>query len=282
MDKKLPTITIEGTEFFIDVVKEELIERANSQNRIRVKNMLYTGQGYHFHYDTVNRNLAAFGTAGDFTETKGVREITIPNLSDLDPDRMAQRYNQTIENIKGKTDFELAIKPGSLLDLRLNQRILPTVEIAGHSFFVDTAMDRLRPKDDFRSKGIPLEKISEYYDRTAHAYIIPYNPATHEFQEIDHLAITELPKEIIVVKFPHHQELDRVGWNVKYGFAPVHCIKEQDFQMHFKALTLPWQETNIPHSIKLNLEEKKLQKENQPAAEKMTERTLNAKKGRKI
>lgn len=282
MEKKLPILIIEGTEFAIDVVKEELIEKANSQNRIPVKNMLYSTKGYDFHYDTKSRNLARFGKTPDPTERKDIREVSIPNLSELDPVRMAERYNQTIENIKGKTDFELAIKPGSLLDMRLNKKILPTVEIAGHSFFVDTAMDRLRPKDDFKSKGIPLDQISDYYDRTARAYIIPYNPATHEFREIDHFTVTALPKDIIVVQFPHHQQLDRVGWNVKYGFAPVHCLKEQDFQMHFKALILPWQQTNIPQSIRFNLEEKKLRRENKPAAEKLPDPALNAKKGRKM
>ncbi|SFO17695.1 hypothetical protein SAMN05421741_12415 [Paenimyroides ummariense] len=31
-------------------------------------------------------------------------------------------------------------------DMRVNQGILPTIEIAGHTFYVDIRMDKLRPK----------------------------------------------------------------------------------------------------------------------------------------
>lgn len=259
MKTVLPTIKIEGTEFIIDVLKEKLREKANPANSMNVKDMLYVGDGYEFHYDTSTKNKATFGAVSDFLNDKHILRTKIPNLTDLDPAGMAKRYNQTIENIKGKTDFELTLKPGSLLDLRWNQKILPVLKIEEHPFFVDIAGGRLRPKDDFKSKGIGLEQIKDYYDRYAHSYIIPYNPKTHEFQEIDHLSIVELPKEIKIVKFPHLQELDRVGWNVKYGFGPAYCIKEEEFKLHFKAVTLPWEKTNIPDSIKLNLEEKRIQ-----------------------
>ncbi|MGJ1359996.1 hypothetical protein ACR79K_25155 [Sphingobacterium siyangense] len=39
-------------------------------------------------------------------------------------------------------------------DLRVNKGMLPTIDIAGHTFYVDIRMDMLRPKDDFLSKGI--------------------------------------------------------------------------------------------------------------------------------
>ena len=277
MKKTAPAINIEGTEFIIDVLKEELREKANPANSMNIKDMLYVGDGYEFHYDTSTKNKATFGAVSDFLNDKHILRTKIPNLTELDPAGMAKRYNQTVENIKGKTDFELTLKPGSLLDLRWNQKILPILKIEGHPFFVDIAGGKLRPKDDFKSKGIGLEQISGYYDRYAHSYIIPYNPKTHEFQEIDHLSILELPKEIIIVKFPHLQELDRVGWNVKYGFGPAHCINEKEFQLHFKAVTLPWKETNIPDSIKLNLEQKKMQQD-----EKLSDSDLQSKKGRKI
>ena len=54
------------------------------------------------------------------------------------------------------------IEPGSLFDLRLNKGILPTIEIAGHPFYVDLRMNKLRPKDDFISKGIDFTEIKDY------------------------------------------------------------------------------------------------------------------------
>nr|WP_315240040.1 hypothetical protein [uncultured Flavobacterium sp.] len=150
------------------------------------------------------------------------------------------------------------IEPGSLVDLRLNKGILPTLDIAGHTFYVDLQMDKLRPKDDFKSKGINFTEIKDYYDRDRRAYVIPYNPTTHEFQQDDVSKITELPKDIIIVQFPSLYELDIVGWNKKYG----NSLTNQDVkQMHFEARTLPWIDTNLIEHIKRNVAEQLQPKE---------------------
>ena len=150
------------------------------------------------------------------------------------------------------------IEPGSLLDLRLNKGILPTLDIAGHTFYVDLQMDKLRPKDDFKSKGINFTEIKDYYDRDRRAYVIPYNPATHEFQQDDVSAITELPKDTIIVQFPGLYELDIVGWNRKYS----NSVANQDVkQMHFEARILPWVDTNLIEHIKRNAAEQLLPKD---------------------
>lgn len=51
MERILPTIDIEGTEFIIDAQNEELREKANLKNCIAMTSMLYVGRGYNFHYD---------------------------------------------------------------------------------------------------------------------------------------------------------------------------------------------------------------------------------------
>ncbi|WP_449387196.1 hypothetical protein [Chryseobacterium lineare] len=150
------------------------------------------------------------------------------------------------------------IEPGSLLDLRLNKGMLPTLDIAGHTFYVDLRMDKLRPKDDFISKGINFTEIKDYYDRDRRAYVIPYNPNKREFQQDDVSKMTELPTDIIIVQFPNQYELDIVGWNRKYG----NSITDQDVkQMHFEARTLPWVDTNVIEHIKLNVAEQLQPKE---------------------
>ena len=282
MEKALPTIDIEGTEFIVDVLKNELREKAEPDNTVDIERMLYVGRGYNFFYDTNIKNIAEFEAFLDFADNKHIKDVTIPNLTELDPDGVAEKYKTTPENIKGKTDFELDIIPGSLLDLRWNKKILPIVEIAGHPFFVDLEMKKLRPKDDPVSKGIDLQQIKEYYNRGMQAYIIPYNPSTREFQEIDHLKITELPKDIVIVKFPHTRDMDHVGWNVQYGFGPGHHINEKDYTLHFKAVTLPWEKTNIPNSIKLNLEAQRQAEKNKLPPEKLPNIAPEIKKGRKM
>lgn len=142
------------------------------------------------------------------------------------------------------------IEPGSLLDLRVNKGILPTLDIAGHTFYVDLQMDKLRPKDDFTSKGINFTEIKDYYDRDRRAYVIPYNPTTHQFQQDDISSITELPKDTVIVQFPSQYELDIVGWNKKHN----NSFASRDLmQMHFEARTLPWVDTNLIENIKRNV-----------------------------
>lgn len=282
MKKALPVIDIEGTEFIVDVLKNELREKAAPQNTVDIGQMLYVGRGYNFFYDTNIKNIAEFEAFLDFADNKHIKDVTIPNLTELDPEGMAEKYKTALENIKGKTDFELDIIPGSLLDMRWNKKILPIVEIGGHPFYVDLEMKKLCPKDDPDSKGIDLQQIREYYNRSVQAYIIPYNPSTREFQEIDHLTITELPKDIIIVKFPHTQEMDRVGWNVQYGFGPGHHINETEYTLHFKAVTLPWEKTNIPNSIKLNLQAQHQAEKNKLTSEELPNIPPEIKKGRKM
>ncbi len=38
------------------------------------------------------------------------------------------------------------------------------MDITRHTFFVGIRMDKLRPKDDFLSKGIAFSDIAIYYD----------------------------------------------------------------------------------------------------------------------
>lgn len=150
------------------------------------------------------------------------------------------------------------IEPGSLLDLRLNKGMLPTLDIAGHTFYVDLRMNKLRPKDDFISKGIDFTEIKDYYDRERRAFVIPYNPTKREFQQDDVSKMTELPTDIIIVQFPNQYELDIVGWNRKHN----NSIASNDLkQMHFEARTLPWIDTNVIEHIKRNVAEQLQPKE---------------------
>ncbi|SMO72053.1 hypothetical protein SAMN06265171_105196 [Chryseobacterium rhizoplanae] len=138
-------------------------------------------------------------------------------------------------------------------DLRVNKGQLPTIMIAGHTFFVDIRMDMLRPKDDFLSKGIVFSDIQNYYDEDQNSYIIPYNRRTHEFQDIDFSMINEFPKDLIAVQFPIENELDRIGWNRHHGFELTEGLSKQGFKMQFEAKQISWEDTVLADMIKSNL-----------------------------
>ena len=183
--------------------------------------------------------------------------------------------------VKIREEKETTTKPEKAYDLRVNKGVLPTVDIAGHTFYVDLRMNMLRPKDDFLSKGIKFSKVESYYDLEARTYTIPYNPTTHEFQEPDYKNIKELPKDLIAVEFPSERLLDRIGWNRKYGFELNHGIDKDNFKIHFTAKHIPWKETFLVGLIESNLKLEKKQKEKNEK-QQINEPKTNKRKGRKM
>ncbi len=252
MKRKLPIYTIEGTDFLVDVDKVELREKSNPENVISFFEMKDVGNGYVFDYSIKDKNLPSlFGTDQEITT------LQIPEMVDLDPVGMAEKYGISMRNIKGKTDFDLMVDQSALQQRQMGR--LTTIDIAGHLFYVDIPMDMLRPKDDFHSKGIQFSEIDNYYDEVKNRYIIPYNPRTREFQEPDFNTILAIPKELIVIEFPHERVLDPVGVNRKWGYAETEDLKKINIKPHFEAKIIHWKETGIEETINENI--KKLQRQ---------------------
>lgn len=273
MERELPTITIEGTDFIVDVRKLELRERSDLKNTIAFEDMRDVGDGYTFEYSLKNKNLPSLFD-------RGSRTVKIPEFVMLDPIGMAEKYNHTVDGIEGKSDFDLMVNQEAY-DMRVNKGILPTVDIVGHTFYVDIRMDMLRPKDDFLSKGIVFSDIENYYDEDKRTYTIPYNPKKHEFQEPDYQNIKELPKDLIAVQFPSERLLDRIGWNRQHGFELTQGLAWKGLKLKFTAKPIPWGKTFLVNLIKSNL---KTEKEQRKASEKQlpAQEDKSKRKGRKM
>ncbi|MBS7320719.1 MAG: hypothetical protein KIG55_03895 [Myroides sp.] len=169
-------------------------------------------------------------------------------------------------------------------DMRVNKGILPTVDIAGHTFYVDIRMDMLRPKDDFLSKGIVFDEIDHYFSDERDTYLIPYDPKKHEFRELDYDNLLSIPKDLIAVEFPFQRVLDPIGWNRHGGWDIKDDLKLIGLKSHFQAKTIPWEETFIRDIIKDNLEKvkQKSEKEKQPNKSVVPPKEPQRKKGRKM
>lgn len=246
MKRELPIFSILGTDFLVDVTKPELREKTNPENTVSFFEMHDLGNGYLFDYRPKDKSIAPL-----FSDEEENLTIRLPQLVELDPVGMAERYGKTLAEIQGKSDFEIMVD-----QLALQQRLqgrLPTIDIAGHIFYVDIRMDKLRPKDDFFSNGIVFSEVDHYYNDEREAYIMPYNPSTHEFQELDYDIITAFPKELIAIEFPHERMLDPVGVNRKGGWEDTFELKETPVKTHFIAKTLDWKDTDIGETIKENL-----------------------------
>lgn len=268
MKRELPIINIEGTDFIVDVERFELREKANPLNRINIFDLKDNGSAYTLEYCPQRKNVFI-----PFVSNKLIY-VNVPPLNKLDPIGMAKKYKQTTKAIEGKTDFAIMVNQ-RLFDLRVNKGVLPTVKIAGHTFYVDLRMDKLRPKDNFLSNGIVFSDIKKYYDEKKGAYIIPYNPKTLEFQEPDSLTIKEFPKDLMAVSFPSERMLDRIGWNRRYGLELTRELAMTGLKMKFTAKNIPWKKTFLADVIEKNLQ--KIAGKQQPAQSKQSKR-----KGRRL
>lgn len=246
MERELPTINIEGTDFVVDVSKLELREKADQKNIISFKDMQDVGDGYTFEYRPNDKNLP--GRFDNESITVKIAEFVV-----LDPAGMAKKYSSSVDRIEGKSDFELMVDQQAF-DMRVNKGILPTVDIAGHTFYVDIRMDMLRPKDDFLSKGIVFDEIDHYFSEEKNAYLIPYDPKKHEFRELEYDNLLGIPKDLIAVEFPFQKELDPIGWNRHNGWNIKDDLKQIGLKSHFHAKTVAWKKTYIMEIIKDNLD----------------------------
>ncbi|MDQ1803077.1 hypothetical protein RAH57_03710 [Chryseobacterium sp. CKR4-1] len=241
-----PVINIEESEFVVDVNNFLLWEKNNPHNTIQFSDMKDTGDGYEFEYCRDDKNIPFF-----FYSDNSVM-VKLPALIELDPEGMAMKYNFSVQDFKGKTDFDIMVDKVEY-DKRVFIGILPILDIAGHTFYVDLRMDMLRPKDDFLSKGIVFSKLDGYYIENKEKYLIPYNPETREFQEPNYHAITEFPKDLIAIEIPMEKKLDPVGWNRKMGLDPKADLKWVGLRSQHTATIIPWKDTPLLKIIDSNL-----------------------------
>lgn len=246
---RLPVIDVAGTDFFVDVTRFQLIELFDSNNVIPFNKMEDYGDGYRFDYNKTLKNVPEYPDRPDL-------EFKMQEFILLDPAGIARKYNISIEEVKGKTDFDFMVDQKEF-DLRVNQGRLPTIDIAGHLFYVDMRMDKLRPKDDFLSNGISFEDIDPYFSDERNTYLIPYDPKKHEFRELDYDNLLKIPKDLIAVALPFQQVLDPVGWNRKNGWDIKQDLKHLGLKGHFTAKVVDWKQTYIVDIINDNLERKK-------------------------
>jgi hypothetical protein len=204
------------------------------------------GDGYVFDYSLKDKNLP-----GLFN--KEITTIKLPEMVILDPTGMAHKYHISLDAINDKTDFDLMVDQKAF-DMRVNKGILPAVDIAGHTFYVDIRMDMLRPKDDFLSRGVVFDEIDHYFSEERNAYLIPYDPKKLEFRELDYDKVIEYPKNLIAIEFPRQKEPDPVGWNRNGGWNIKDNLKQIGLKPHFQAKTIPWEETYLREIIKINLQ----------------------------
>lgn len=289
MKDNLHYLEIEGTAFFVDSDNAALIEKENHGNKIFFNAMRDHGSYFSFDYSRQNKNIHSIT---GISHIKGIVHRILESALENDAPlnikiskssifmNITQKQKSTIfpneidltntaimskkENIPGKTKEDLALRRAGHL---------PTLDILGHTFYVDLRMDKLRPKDDFLSNGISFSDIENYYDEEKKRYIIPYDPKKKEFVPLDYETIKEIPKDLKVISFKDEYTLDPVGWKRLRGFS----MEESKIKLQHFAKTATWEDIFVPQKIKENLQSISKENINEQQIEEIPK-----KKGRKI
>lgn len=250
----IPTLLIGGTTFVVDVINEEIKERANLHNVIRFEDMADKGSHYSFSYDLNDKNIPVL-----VSRQEHIIEVNIPQMVELDPELVAEKYKVSVESLKGKRDLDLIVDP-QLLQKRLNGE-LPTILIGTDTYIVDWYLKELRAPDD-PGRRISLANLemnaegTEYicFFDTLNKVVVP----AHDIkQHSGNLAILVIPYEI---------KLDPVGVAREYGMEDTALLRKYPIEKVLKAQLMP---VHMPLHIPLN------QKQQQG-------RRLKIKRGRRI
>jgi hypothetical protein len=135
---------------------------------------------------------------------------------------------------------------------RLNGR-QPTLDICGHTYFVNWMQERLERKGD-PTKGIYFTALLDYYSEDLdNICAIPYNKRTREIDEsFDHQTITDIPKDVVVVSFPTPETMDPVGYSRTGAWSLESLLEEGPQGRHFVAKQLKGTDSWLEYLVNSN------------------------------
>jgi hypothetical protein len=141
-------------------------------------------------------------------------------------------------------------------DALLQRRLageLPRIDIAGHPFIIDWRLKELRPVDDLSSR-LDLKRMA--MDADGLNYLCFYHIPTRSELHIDE-AITEMPKDTVMLTIPYELKLDPVGVAREYGLDDTYLLHSYPILPDLKAKVTPLEETALPDMILRNKKKQK-------------------------
>lgn len=245
---------IEQTSFVIDLDRQTLRQTDDPDNEISfINQMRDMGDYYLLAWDAATKN------AGD--DPDKVEPLIIPPLSALDPEGMSEKYGVPLDQMTGKTDFQIIVDQEAL-KARLDG-ILPQIDIAGEKFIVDLRLHELRHAEYFfpviSLKSLDLTDDGWHYEAF-------YEPIMKQVVTLDP-KLTEFPNGVIKIKLPNELGLDPVATARIYGMSERDLLRRYPIQKDLKAEVIPLSETKVPRLIRQNREQ--LQREHEQISRRM-------------
>jgi hypothetical protein len=250
----------EGLSFEVDIDKQVLRQINEPANEISfVTDMVDCSDYYHLSFD-IGRKCVTKANIAD----EQIKTIIVPPMSVLDPEGMSRVYRIPLEELPGKTDFEIIVNQEALRHRYLGN--LPRINIAGDEFFVDIALQELRHAVNFHP-AISLKSFELSDD--GWRYEAYYHPVMKQVVGIDP-KLTEFPEGVIKIQIPNEIGLDPVGTARRYVMDEQRLLRRYPIQAGLKAEIIPLSETHIPSLIRQNREQ--LQREHEGNARKIRPR----------
>lgn len=159
------------------------------------------------------------------------------------------KYQSFIRSYRNLNDKEA-------LEARLNGT-LPIIDIIGHPFFADTRLEVIRPKDNFSTLGIDVNKM-DYDPDTKRLSFYYHKPSMTQYQFPDDLK--EMPKDVVMVNIPNIYLLDPIGAARGEGLDELYYYRQgTPVRMYCKAKIIPLAKTPLAAYLKgrLGLKEQK-------------------------
>lgn len=249
--KVMPLLEIEGTQFIVDADKQVLREFHNPANEISfVEDMTDRQSHYELRYNPGTQSVAARHLTAD-----EVISVGVPQLTQLDPESMSRKYGVPVEELKGKTDFEVIVDQEALA-LRHSGK-LPLIDINGEAFVVDLRMQELRHAEYF----YPVISLKSFeLTEDGWHYTAFYEPVMKRVVELDP-GLTEFPDHVFQIRIPNEIGLDPVATAREYGMDEKELLRRYPIEKDLKAEIIPLTETNIPRLIQQNREKLKSEHE---------------------
>jgi len=249
MKRTLPEYDIKGTTFIVDVVKMELREKENLSNVLSFGAMYDYRTYYILDYDPVIKN----SRPKDYSPPSKDRQkgfLLVPQMCELDPVGVAEMYGLSIEQVKGKCDYELWLGVHGKRH-RIEMNWYPMLDIDGVAHDVHLEIGRIHLQGDRWDLGISLLHVPEEQLR----YTFYYNVKALQ-QYFPKPNIKVLPKDVYQITIPGPARLDPVWLARKHRVSPETYLKRYPLVMYRKAELIPLEKTELAKMVKNNLEKK--------------------------
>lgn len=242
----LPKYEIHGTSFFVDIENNRLVEEKNPANTISFNSMTDKRTYYEMDYDTRLKS-----NSYDFLNSTGRNvTVTLPQMKDLDPERMAKKYGLEISELRSRSDFEIMVNQ-ELLKRRKEE--FPILNIAGTDFQVNIVTEEFK---NLKAPYININVGNLDFDEDTEILRGLYDTKRMQFVNID-MGITAWPKDTVYVELPRFDELDPVRYSRYYPEEMEWHLRLSPLKEKYVATVLPRNESPVLEVIQRNIRYKK-------------------------